>query len=67
VAAQELYQQLRPDAFGVAYRMLGSVSEAEDLLQEGLLRLHRALEDGEPLESPKAYLPGAGERFDGDA
>jgi RNA polymerase sigma-70 factor (ECF subfamily) len=36
--------------------MLGSVSEAEDLVQEGLLRLHRALEDGEPLESPKAYL-----------
>jgi RNA polymerase sigma-70 factor (ECF subfamily) len=32
------------------------VSEAEDLVQEGLLRLHRALEDGEPLESPKAYL-----------
>jgi RNA polymerase sigma-70 factor (TIGR02957 family) len=56
VAAQELYQQLRPGAFGIAYRMLGSVSEAEDLVQEGLLRLHRALEDGEPLESPKAYL-----------
>jgi hypothetical protein len=29
VAAQELYQQLRPGAFGIAYRMLGSVSEAE--------------------------------------
>ena len=56
MAAQELYQQLRPGAFGIAYRMLGSVSEAEDLVQEGLLRLHRALEDGEPLESPKAYL-----------
>jgi RNA polymerase sigma-70 factor (TIGR02957 family) len=56
VAAQELYEQLRPGAFGIAYRMLGSVSEAEDLVQEGLLRLHRALEDGKPLESPKAYL-----------
>jgi RNA polymerase sigma-70 factor (TIGR02957 family) len=56
VAAHELYEQLRPGAFGIAYRMLGSVSEAEDLVQEGLLRLHRALEDGEPLESPKAYL-----------
>jgi RNA polymerase sigma-70 factor (ECF subfamily) len=53
---EELYEQLRPGAFGIAYRMLGSVSEAEDLVQEGLLRLHRALEDGEPLESPKAYL-----------
>jgi RNA polymerase sigma-70 factor (TIGR02957 family) len=56
VAGQELYKELRPGAFGIAYRMLGSVSEAEDLVQEGLLRLHRALEDGEPLESPKAYL-----------
>jgi len=56
VAAQGLYQELRPGAFAIAYRMLGSVSEAEDLVQEGLLRLHRALEDGEPLESPKAYL-----------
>lgn len=56
MAGQELYRELRPGAFGIAYRMLGSVSEAEDLVQEGLLRLHRALEDGEPLESPKAYL-----------
>jgi RNA polymerase sigma-70 factor (TIGR02957 family) len=55
-AAPQLYEQLRPGAFGIAYRMLGSVSEAEDLVQEGLLRLHRALEDGERLESPKAYL-----------
>ena len=36
--------------------MLGSASEAEDLVQEGLLRLHRALEEGERLESPRAYL-----------
>jgi RNA polymerase sigma-70 factor (TIGR02957 family) len=56
MAAQELYQDLRPGAFAVAYRMLGSVSEAEDVVQEGLLRLHRALEDGEPVQSPRAYL-----------
>jgi len=56
VAAPELFDELRPAAFGIAYRMLGSVSEAEDLVQERLLRLHRTLEDGEPLESPKAYL-----------
>lgn len=53
---QELLRELRPAAFAIAYRMLGSVSEAEDVVQEGLLRLHRALEEGEPLESPKAYL-----------
>jgi RNA polymerase sigma-70 factor (ECF subfamily) len=56
VTAQELYQDLRPGAFAIAYRMLGSVSEAEDLVQEGFLRLHQALEEGEPLESPRAYL-----------
>ncbi|HEV2772750.1 MAG TPA: sigma factor [Thermoleophilaceae bacterium] len=56
MATQELYEELRPGAFAIANRMLGSVSEAEYLVQEGFLRLHRALEDGEPLESPKAYL-----------
>ena len=34
-------------SFAVAYRMLGSVSEAEDIVQEALLRVHRALEAGE--------------------
>jgi RNA polymerase sigma-70 factor (TIGR02957 family) len=52
----ELIEQLRPKAFGVAYRMLGSVSEAEDVVQEGLLRLHRELEAGEEIDSPEAYL-----------
>jgi RNA polymerase sigma-70 factor (ECF subfamily) len=36
--------------------MLGSVAEAEDVVQEALLRLHRALEEGERIESPRAYL-----------
>jgi RNA polymerase sigma-70 factor (TIGR02957 family) len=49
-------QELRPRAFAVAYRMLGSVSEAEDIVQEALLRLHLALEQGERIESPRAYL-----------
>jgi RNA polymerase sigma-70 factor (TIGR02957 family) len=56
MAEQELYEELRPGAFAIAYRMLGSASEAEDLVQEGLLRLHRTLEEGERLESPRAYL-----------
>src|SRR3954449_9082839 len=52
----ELYAELRPAAFAVAYRMLGSVSEAEDAVQEGFLRLHRTLADGERIDSPRAYL-----------
>ncbi|HTX00347.1 MAG TPA: sigma factor [Acidimicrobiales bacterium] len=48
--------ELRSAAFAVAYRMLGSVSEAEDVVQEGLLRLHRVREGGERIESPRAYL-----------
>ena len=32
-------EDLRRHAFGVAYRMLGSVSEAEDVAQEALLRV----------------------------
>jgi len=53
---EELFEELRPKAFGVAYRLLGSVSEAEDVVQEGFLRLHRALDEDEEIESPEAYL-----------
>jgi RNA polymerase sigma factor (sigma-70 family) len=49
-------EELRPRAFAVAYRMLGSVSEAEDIVQEALLRLHLTLQQGERIESPRAYL-----------
>jgi RNA polymerase sigma-70 factor (TIGR02957 family) len=53
---EDLYEELRPRAFAMAYRMLGSVSEAEDVVQEALLRLHRVIEAGEKIESPGAYV-----------
>jgi len=56
VTQPDAFEELRPQAFAIAYRMLGSVSEAEDVVQEAYLRLHRALEAGERIESPRAYL-----------
>jgi RNA polymerase sigma-70 factor (ECF subfamily) len=49
----ESQEQLRPYLFAIAYRMLGSVAEAEDVVQEAYLRYHEA--DADP-DSPKAYL-----------
>jgi RNA polymerase sigma-70 factor (ECF subfamily) len=55
-AHEELLAELRPASFAIAYRMLGSVAEAEDVVQEALLRVHRALESGERIESPRAFV-----------
>jgi RNA polymerase sigma-70 factor, ECF subfamily len=46
-------EALRRHGFGVAYRMLGSVSEAEDVAQEALLRLTR--QEG-PIHEPAAWM-----------
>jgi RNA polymerase sigma-70 factor (TIGR02957 family) len=54
--SEKEFGELRSSAFAIAYRMLGSVSEAEDVVQEGFLRLHRVREGGERIESPRAYL-----------
>jgi RNA polymerase sigma-70 factor (ECF subfamily) len=54
--SDELLEELRPVAFGIAYRMLGSVAEAEDVVQEALLRFHRAFDEGQRIESPRAYV-----------
>ena len=44
-------ERLRPLAFSVAYRMLGSVAEAEDVVQEALTRLSQA----EGVRNPDAF------------
>ncbi|HEX2288721.1 MAG TPA: sigma factor, partial [Pseudonocardiaceae bacterium] len=46
---ERLLDELRPGAFAIAYRMLGSVSEAEDVVQEALLRVDQALQAGEQI------------------
>ena len=48
-------EDLRAPTFAIAYRMLGSVTEAEDVVQETLLRVHRALVAEERIESLRAY------------
>jgi RNA polymerase sigma-70 factor (ECF subfamily) len=53
---EALLQELRPASFAIAYRMLGSVAEAEDVVQEALLRVHSAIEGGERIESPRAFV-----------
>lgn len=52
----EAFEALRPLLFTIAYRMLASVTAAEDLVQDAYLRYRRALADGAVVESPKAYL-----------
>lgn len=47
------FTELRPLLFSLAYRILGSAAEAEDVLQEAWLRYDRAEVD---VESPRAYL-----------
>jgi len=47
---------IRPLLFSIAYRMLGQVAEAEDIVQEAFLRWERTRQEGSPVDSPKAWL-----------
>jgi DNA-directed RNA polymerase specialized sigma24 family protein len=48
------FDQYRGLLFSVAYRMLGSVADAEDMLQETFLRWQQA--SIEEIRSPRAFL-----------
>ncbi|HET6410411.1 MAG TPA: RNA polymerase sigma-70 factor [Chthoniobacteraceae bacterium] len=49
-----VFQEHRPLLFGIAYRMLGSVTEAQDMVQEVFLRWQS--QPIEEIKSPKAWL-----------
>lgn len=50
----EAFETYRPKLFGVAYRMLGSASEAEDVVQDAWLRYAASSRDD--VRSPEAFL-----------
>ena len=52
----DVYQELKPLMFSIAYRMLGSATEAEDIVQEAFLRFHKETSGGTEVDSAKAYL-----------
>ena len=51
--SESVFEAERPHLFGLAYRMLGSVADAEDVVQDAFLRWRSAAAD---VRSAKAYL-----------
>jgi RNA polymerase sigma-70 factor (ECF subfamily) len=54
--ATAIFLEQRPRLFGIAYRMLGSIADAEDVLQESFLRWQETAKDGTAVDSPGAFL-----------
>ncbi|BCJ47514.1 RNA polymerase sigma24 factor [Actinoplanes ianthinogenes] len=52
--AATVFTQVRPRLFGIAYRMLGSAAEAEDLVQDVWLRWQNY--DRDTVQNPAAFL-----------
>jgi RNA polymerase sigma-70 factor (ECF subfamily) len=51
-----VHATLRPLLLSIAYEMVGTIGEAEDIVQEAFLRFHREVARGTEIESPKAWL-----------
>ena len=51
---EDEFERHRPLLFSIAYRMLGSVVDAEDIVREAYFRWHRTRPN--QLESPRSYL-----------
>ncbi|CAM3444967.1 sigma-70 family RNA polymerase sigma factor [Paenibacillus lupini] len=51
---EQLYREFKPLLTSIAYRMLGSMSEAEDAVQDVFVTVSKL--DGIDIEHPKAYL-----------
>ena len=57
VTSGTAYQQYRPLMFAIAYRMLGSVSEAEDVLQDVFVKVWQRASQFDPIRGrPLAWL-----------
>ena len=54
--SNDLVAELRRTTFPMVYRMVGSVAEAEDLIQEGLLRFQVVTQQGTSVNNPHAFL-----------
>src|ERR1700733_749401 len=54
IDSSALFQAQQPRLYGIAYRMLGSTADAEDMVQEAYLRWHRT--DVERVQTPEAWL-----------
>ncbi|HEY7255084.1 MAG TPA: RNA polymerase sigma-70 factor [Solirubrobacterales bacterium] len=55
-ASEAEIEEQRRLTFAIAYRMTGSVNDAEEIGQDAFVRLERARRDGEAVESPRAWL-----------
>lgn len=59
--AAAMFTEVRPQLFGIVYRMLGSVAEAEDVLQEAWIRWYTI--DRAVVRNPQAFLTSTATRL----